>query len=308
MSGTCADARRRSFPGSRLQLVTGRWLWTQVEDMGPGPRQGPSMSWDPVASHVLLFGGIVPGSSDPAAPTPMPARPLNDTWNWDGDRWFQVQDSGPPGRGQASLAPAPGVGALMFGGQYGARLFNDTWIWDGANWTQVDDDGPGAVDSVMAFDPGENATFLVGSGTTSTRPTWIWDGAHWTQIHDMTPALETRLLAWDAPSQEMVLCGRQSGSGRFLTFAWAQMMWVPLSDMGPREPVLAVFSSSHGVVARTAAETWLWDRKVKRWTQVQNMGGRFEQQPAAAWDVEHGFGVLFDGLEGKTWRLTPPPA
>jgi hypothetical protein len=263
------------------------------------------MSWHPAASQVVLFGGLPSKPPESAAPAD-PIAGLNDTWAWDGALWSQVQDSGPPGRGYSSLAPAPGGEVLLFGGRLGSTFWNDTWIWDGRNWTQVADAGPDFYESPMAYDPSQNVAVLVNNFVESIRETWQWDSARWIQVDDAAPVLKRRFLAWDVPTSAMVMCGRRPEGSQLVTCVWAQSRWVQLSDMGPMNDVQEVMSSPAGVLARTSQETWLWDGSARRWTEVQDMGGRLQGETASAWDETHRVGVLFDGLQGRTWTVAPP--
>ena len=69
-----------------------RWLWTQKEDIGPSPRYGHAMAYEPAHQRVVLFGGY--GASGL----------FNDTWGWDGVAWTQLADMGPPARSYHAMA------------------------------------------------------------------------------------------------------------------------------------------------------------------------------------------------------------
>jgi hypothetical protein len=68
---------------------------------------------------------------------------FGDTWEWDGEGWVQVQDTGP--------APSALVGLAFDSDRNVAVLFTqtdtawETWEWVGSTWTQVDDSGPQAA-------------------------------------------------------------------------------------------------------------------------------------------------------------------
>ena len=64
-----------------------RILWTLKQDTGPSARQFPQMAYDSSRGRTVLYGGL--GSTT--------GFNLNDTWEWDGDNWTQVADTGPPG-------------------------------------------------------------------------------------------------------------------------------------------------------------------------------------------------------------------
>jgi hypothetical protein len=64
-------------------------LWTQKQDIGPEPRRGHAMAYDPRRKRVVLFGGqaftVKPNNI-------LESRMLSDTWEWDGANWTQVAD------------------------------------------------------------------------------------------------------------------------------------------------------------------------------------------------------------------------
>ena len=284
-------------PRTNVWLMASQWLWTQVADMGPSRRDSPTIAWHPKGDAVVLYGGLVGGAGAQV--------PVGDTWKWDGQHWAQVQDSGPYERHGVLLAEARGGDLLLFGGLVGAKPLQDTWLWDGDHWTQVADSGPTWSEPTMAYDPEQDVTVLVDQ----PRSTWHWDGSFWTEVHDSSPVLGGRRLVWDIPTKQMVMVGRPSGvASSIASYVWTQLMWAPVSDMGQTGDVLAAFSSPRGAILRSSNGTWLWEGSKRRWTQVQDMGGRFDTSAAGTWDPSRGCGVLFAGNSGRTWLVTPPKA
>jgi hypothetical protein len=117
--------------------------------------------------------------------------------------------------------------------------------------------------------------------------------------------MTSKFLAWDATAEQMVLCGHEPDKSVATTYVWAQSMWVQSNDMGPADEIRGVLSSPAGVLARTESDTWLWDGQKRRWTPVQDMGGKAENI-GTAWDSLRGVGLMFIGASGDTWKLTPP--
>ena len=86
------------FGGTNLDRGTWEWdgqYWTQVSDMGPTPRRDFGMAWDNASQRVLLFGGA---GADPGANPNAVLAVFGDTWEWDGESWTQVDDTGPAAR------------------------------------------------------------------------------------------------------------------------------------------------------------------------------------------------------------------
>ena len=70
--------------------------WTQVEDIGPSPRTRHAAAYDSARQRVVLFGGrqIMGGTTTL----------VNDTWEWDGQSWTQVEADGPSPRSDHVMA------------------------------------------------------------------------------------------------------------------------------------------------------------------------------------------------------------
>jgi galactose oxidase-like protein len=84
------------------------------------------MVFDAARNRVVLFGGAGAGT----------ATLFDDTWEWDGDNWTQVADTGPSVRGGHAMAYDSLRGrVILFGGDDGQNSFGDTWAWNGTDWT-----------------------------------------------------------------------------------------------------------------------------------------------------------------------------
>jgi hypothetical protein len=111
--------------------------WTQFADIGPSPRSRHAVTYDSNRKRVVVFGGIAGKNTNFTF--------LNDTWEWDGDDWTQIADTGPaPRAGHAMTYDSKRGRVLLFGGNNNGGAFADTWTWDGTDWTQEQDSGPPA--------------------------------------------------------------------------------------------------------------------------------------------------------------------
>src|SRR5262249_27266548 len=157
-----------------------RILWTLKQDTGPGVRQYPAMAYDSSRGRTVLFGGGTVGGGTG----------LNDTWEWDGEYWTQVDagDRGPPPRGHAVMAyDVQRNQTVLFGGMSDGLFKGDTWGWDGRNWTLLATSGPSRrMNSAMAYDSKRQRIVLFGGEHAASigpaADTWLWDGAAWTQV------------------------------------------------------------------------------------------------------------------------------
>jgi hypothetical protein len=155
--------------------------WVQVEDTGPSARRAIAMAADFSRRRVVLFSGgqVTPQLRNDGT---------DDTWEWDGSSWTQVQDTGPPARlGGAIAYDVPAARLVLFGGA-AADLLADTWAWDGQHWTQLADTGPSARMG-HAMTSLSSGPILFGGLTkpAAKSDTWLWTGDSWRLIQDMGP-------------------------------------------------------------------------------------------------------------------------
>lgn len=180
--------------------------WTQVADIGPLGRYYACMAYDTVRQRTVLFGG------DALEPTPGFS---NETWEWDGREWTQIDDTGPPGRGYAAMVfDRERECLVLFGGgvYVGAdwQPLGDTWEWGAeTRWVKRQDIGPRSMDSPNMVYTAEH-TVLVGNppSRTGAGHTWEWDGRLWTQRQDMGPlSRDSTVLTYDSQRDRVVLFG-----------------------------------------------------------------------------------------------------
>lgn len=136
--------------------------WSLRSAGGPIPRQRFDLAFDPVRGRTVLYGG---GRNS--------GNPLEDTWEWDGQRWIEFLGAAGPGPRYAHSLCWHGAiqrvvlygGILVSPGGTSTQSPTDTWLWDGASWTQaqmVNDPG-GTLDRTMAWDPVAQAALLTGT-------------------------------------------------------------------------------------------------------------------------------------------------
>jgi hypothetical protein len=245
--------------------------WTQGSDIGPAPRRSHARAWDAKSEKVILFGGASQGMGG------VPA--FGDTWEWDGESWTQLDDTGPEPRftfGMASDAARQRI--VLFGGAImqpgGPAIFADTWEWDGLSWAQRDNSGPAARSGQsLVFDEARGQTMLFGGvalNGSADPATWIWNGGGWTQVATIGPA------------------------GRFGT------------AMAADDKRVVLFSGRPGFGAALTADTWSWDGRL--WTERQDIGPQPRDGHAMAFDTKRQRFVLFGGettgqVQSDTWEL-----
>jgi hypothetical protein len=233
------DAARQQvllFGGLSSQLpVADTWAWngedwTQLSDSGPPARSRHAAAYDSARQRVVLFGGQ---RTDPTAGLIM----LGDTWEWDGQDWTQVSETGPSPRQLAVMAfDSARNKTVLFGG---TNMFmdvstGDTWEWDGAAWTRAADFGPPVGSGGAMVYAGNECVAFGGTNLPSVdaQPvfyptTWGWDGSHWVLRQDMGPGPRWRHgMAFDGQRGTIVMFGglqlaavRGDGSG-YLGDTW----------------------------------------------------------------------------------------
>lgn len=193
----------------------GNEAWTQVADTGPSARSGHSMVFDRGRQRVLLFGGG-PGTG------PNVRAALNDTWEWDGTDWVQVDDVGPsPRRGHSMAFDSVRASTVLFGGLSTPSLtaLGDTWEYAGGRWTEVEDTGPSpCFQSALVFKTKTCSLFGGASAPAggATPPSifhlsWEWNGIHWTARQDIGPGARVgHAMAYDSARSRVVLFGGTS--------------------------------------------------------------------------------------------------
>jgi len=165
--------------------------WQRIEPKhSPGPRSMAAIAYDTQRQRAVLFGGDVYwlgyGYSK-----------ANDTWEWDGHDWIQMQPKDfPPARSSSAMAyDKKHKQVVLFGGLSNQGfMLDDTWLWDGSNWKQVDTPSAPAArrGHLMYYDPQLEAVILAGGysqagtgsdiQTTDYNDTWEWDGENWSVL------------------------------------------------------------------------------------------------------------------------------
>ncbi len=165
--------------------------WTRTSTLGPAPRAGAAMVWDPIRAQTLLFGGFDRGTAEDW---------FDDLWAWDGQRWTRLEPAGPRpiGRTDASLVWDPRrERVVLVGGGDNNVARQDVWEWDGAAWSQVTPEREGPVSRsrlAAGFDP-ERGELVVSHGA----------AVGWTPLGDTwaleSPGVPTVQLAASLPAE-----------------------------------------------------------------------------------------------------------
>lgn len=144
-----------SGPATVLLAIGDTWewdgsQWQQASPLvSPAPRVGHAMVFDPVRARTVLFGGHVP----------FQGLIYNDTWEWNGTQWLQIQTATtPPGGGDFAMAWDPNRQRTVL------YVGNELWEFDGSDWIRRLSTVaiPPANGNAMVFDVVHNSMLVVG--------------------------------------------------------------------------------------------------------------------------------------------------
>ena len=303
--------------------------WVQAHpSQSPAGREFAAMSYDPLHSNTVLFGGSGSPSSNFA-----------DTWVWDGLNWTQrAPSTSPPGLiGAAMVYDSARGRSVLFGGGLTAGVAPpSTWEWDRNTWTlrSLAVSPPARLWHAMAFDSARGVTVLFGGNNgagVDLGDTWIFDGTAWTHL---TPANSPSprfgsAMAFDSVRNRVVLFGgRSAGVRQADTWEWDGGNWTQISTSSAPTARFwhsMVFDSQQGKTRIFGGDhvapfslgpvndTWDWDGT--SWTQdVTPTAPSPRAGQSMAYDSGLGRTVVFGGTDegfpgvfyNDTWQFGTP--
>jgi cysteine-rich repeat protein len=318
---TCDDGNLLSHDGCGI-CQTEVPFWTPSRFIGTGPaREKHSLAYDSSRGRVVLFGGTFNGP------------PLDDTWEWDGSGWQQIDTvtQGPSPRTGAAMAyDVARRRVVLFGGDMQGED-RSTWEWDGATWKNVIASGATIPfrrsGHAMAYHAARRRVILYGgfdSGTLDQK-TWEWDGQSWTVVATTGPDFRyDHAMAYDPRRNRMVVFGGLTdidtdtggGTSRSDTWEWDGATWTrvqnDVAQPAPRRGHAMAYDPTRQTIllfgGRNQAgvnlsDFWEWDGTT--WTQIAATGpsGRIDHD--MVFDLAHS-GIFLSGGNGGTETLGDP--
>lgn len=194
--------------------------WQQINVPTPPARAEATMVYDEARQRIVLFGGyrVLDGKGIR----------LNDTWEWDGEKWSQAGTSGPSPRNGAAMTYDPDrQRTILFGGS-GAS--GETWEWHGTGWHEIKPAlDEGLFNSAMTYDVKHRQVIRFGgwNGEIRVGDTWAFDGKKWHRVVVTGPeARNHAAMAYDSKRQRVVLFGGHEGEKVFGdTWEWDGRRW-----------------------------------------------------------------------------------
>jgi len=197
--------------------------WTNLTSTAgtpPRPRFAATMTYDPAAKAVVLFGGQSYWASSGT---------YNDTWEFQHGRWTHLN---------LSVAPTPRRGAMMVfdpqlhglvlfggGGGSGFNPLSSTWTFVNGTWHRWNISGPpGRWWGAMTYDPAYHAVALFGGAGSSGcgtvyGDTWFLTHGKWVnagQKYHLTVAPSARcsvMSSYDSSASAMIVYGGLTAVG-----------------------------------------------------------------------------------------------
>jgi hypothetical protein len=173
------------------RFVADAWQWTQLgpdpayANTEPDPAVWPSrrfehaMAYDAIRDRLVLFGGCVDVADNQGCEEADSAS-LNDTWQWDGSAWTQLDlATSPSARNSHAMSYDSVRGrTLLFGGGLGdGRETSEAWEFDGTEWREITADSgtlPGSRRRhAISHDAERHRLLLAGGGASGE--IWEWD-------------------------------------------------------------------------------------------------------------------------------------
>jgi cysteine-rich repeat protein len=273
----------------------------------PTSRLGAQVAYDARRGRVVMFGGY-----------DSMGMPLADTWELDGETWFQRATLGPPPRAHGAIAYDVARGrVVMFGGN---AIDPNTWQWDGVTWSVAATSGPPPRNETsMVYDTASNTIVLFGGfdGATTYGDTWTFDGTTWTDRTITSPSGPAprayHAMAYDERHHAAVMFGGQVSTASDTltneTWTWSAGVWTlqtPLGKPAARESHTMTYDPIRGEVVMFGGlnsgkldDAWAWNGTA--WSRVlTDVGPPPSVDAALVYDAVREQAILVDQ---DTWLL-----
>jgi hypothetical protein len=293
------------FPaaGRNLQSPAADTTWQLIQtSSSPSGRYVQGMAFDSDRGVAVLFGGDGTGKQR-----------LNDTWEYNGVNWNQIQTpTSPAGRvniSEAMVYDSFRHKIVLFGGLTHTGYMNDTWEYDGSTWIQVNTlvYPPGRDAHAMVYDPIRHVTVLFGGYSPSNpyfNDTWEYDGSTWRQVNppQSPPGRHHFGMTYDSQRGVIVLFGGHSASSPQMADTWEYngTTWHQITtpeSPSPRESFSMAYDTRLGVVVLFGGTNNGVDPLNDTWSY--NGANWSITDPTVSPSPRLGASLAYDSLRGK---------
>ncbi len=296
--------------------VAAQNAWQLNAATGPGFGLWAGMAYALSTSKCYLYGGANGSTTS------------NETWEFDGSSWVQLQPASNPGERHTFAICYDTLRdvVVLFGGANNSYTpFSETWEFHPTSntWTQATP--AGAVPSArwgchMVYDIGRGVAVLHGgySGFGFTPDTWEWDGTTWTQqTTSNSPSPRDRFgFAYDIARGKCVLFGGIAAAASDETWEYDGVDWTQVvtpTTPPARQKVRLAFDAARGVCVMQggqAAGVQLldsWEYDGSNWRQIASTPTPARGENATAYDLSRNTTVVFGGYSytgtsTQTWE------
>jgi hypothetical protein len=224
------------------------WAWTNGEWVDLAPGNAPSarfytgMAYDRDRDRVLLFGGFNYMEDGKTLQT------LSDTWEFDGDNWTRVNESGPVAIKPLLVFDAVRHETLMIGTDADAAEVMYRWSTETSKWDSVTPSLlPACANEAQLVYQVHNERPLLTGGLCSDSgladEVFEWDGSTWVEVDIQDNALITREVdsatAYDTVAQQVVRFGGHNSlqaTPDSVTSAYRNRRWRRVTSVGNPQP------------------------------------------------------------------------
>ncbi len=283
------------------------WEWDgatwnrRTTPTAPTPREKVGLAYDSKRKRTVLFGGVATsgGITGPV--------PLDDTWEWDGTVWTQIQTaSSPSARSGHGMAYDPSRGkVVVFGGQQKPGLAPAVvWEFDGANWTSITPGTtpPPRTGTRMAWDAKSQTTLLFG-GTDANGEyddLWSWNGTAWSRPNAVPrPPPRTEHAIADDPIRGRLIVTGGVAQAVTATYEWNGTTWT--SGVLPNPVDREYHQSAYDPLRRRAVliddHHQTWESDGRSW--IATTAPTAPTSAAMTYDPERARIVAFSGNNGS---------
>ncbi len=181
--------------------------WTDLKPTTmPTPRVYPAMGYDEESDRIILFGGILEGTTVAA-----------DTWAYDynTNTWENMNPATrPSARFAAAMAYNSAVDKMILTGgtSDGVTGYTDTWSYDydTNTWTNLNPSEPPPDSAMyMTYDAEDDICIFFGEAGSDETKIYNYTSNSWRSLHHTThpPTRERCVLAYDEDSDRTILFG-----------------------------------------------------------------------------------------------------
>ncbi len=208
-----------NYLNETYEYINNRWFLKETTN-SPSKRYASSIVYDKTRKKVVLFGGYGQSPNNPLL-----IILLNDTWEYDGNNWTQIQTQNyPSARCNHCMVYDTFKGkTLLFGGK---TADNQVWEYDGSNWNMlITYFAPvERYSHSMAYDESHNITYLYGGYNFGNYYDETWQLKHdiWTKIETInSPSFPFQgSMIWNPYDKLIYYFGGKKSDGNISNQLW----------------------------------------------------------------------------------------